>query len=128
VNTARFEPGARGVEASFAATRPGVDNEHGFPPSSKFGSKLSLGELQIAFRNMSMMEHPMHLHGHVFELASVDGVPTRGVRNDTIVVSPMMGRAEVDVVADYPGTFLLHCHNKLHMDGGLITTLAYPHL
>lgn len=46
---------------------------------------------RIAFSNMSMMDHPMHLHGHVFELASVDGVPTRGVRKDTIAVRPMMG-------------------------------------
>jgi len=80
---------------------------------------------RIAFSNMSMMEHPMHVHGHVFELASVDGVSTSGVRKDTIVVRPMMGRAEIDLVAENPGTFLIHCHNELHMDGGLMTTLAY---
>ncbi len=40
---------------------------------------------RIAFSNMSMMEHPMHLHGHVLKLASVDGVPTSGVRKDTVV-------------------------------------------
>jgi FtsP/CotA-like multicopper oxidase with cupredoxin domain len=80
---------------------------------------------RIAFSNMSSMEHPMHLHGHVFELASVDGVPTSGVRKDTVVVRPMMGQVEIDLVADNPGTFLLHCHNDLHMDGGLMTTLAY---
>ena len=80
---------------------------------------------RIAFSNMSMMEHPMHVHGHVFELASVDGVSTSGIRKDTIVVRPMMGRAEIDLVAENPGTFLIHCHNELHMDGGLMTTLAY---
>lgn len=80
---------------------------------------------RITIRNMSMMEHPMHLHGHVFELVSVDGVETSGVRKDTVVVRPMMGQVEIDVVTDNPGTFLLHCHNDLHMDGGLMTTLAY---
>jgi len=80
---------------------------------------------RIAIGNMSTMEHPMHLHGHVFELVSVDGVATSGIRKDTIVVRPMMGQVEIDVVADNPGTFLLHCHNVLHMDGGLMTTLAY---
>lgn len=79
---------------------------------------------RIGFRNMSMMEHPMHLHGHIFQLASVDGEATSGVRKDTVVVRPM-GQVEIDLVADNPGTFLLHCHNELHMDGGLITTLAY---
>ena len=80
---------------------------------------------RIGFSNMSMTEHPMHLHGHLFELASVDGVPTSGVFKDVVVVRPMMGRAEVDVVADNPGTFLLHCHNELHMDGGLATRFSY---
>ena len=80
---------------------------------------------RIAFSNMSMMEHPMHLHGHVFELASVDGAPTSGVLKDVVVVRPMMGRAEIDVLADNPGTFLFHCHNELHMDGGLATTFSY---
>lgn len=80
---------------------------------------------RIAFRNMSMMEHPMHLHGHVFELASVDGISASGVLKDVVVVRPMMGRVEIDVVADNPGTFLLHCHNALHMDGGMATTLSY---
>lgn len=66
----------------------------------------------------------MHLHGYVFELTSIDGVPTSGVRKDTVVVRPM-GRIEIDVVAYNPGTFSLHCHNALHMDGGLATTPSY---
>ena len=37
----------------------------------------------------------------------------------------MMGQAEIDVLADNPGTFLLHCHNELHMQGGFATTLTY---
>jgi len=36
----------------------------------------------------------------------------------------MMGQAEIDVVANNPGTFLLHCHNELHMDGGLATRFS----
>ena len=79
---------------------------------------------RIAFRNMSSMEHPMHLHGHVFELASIDGVATSGVLKDVVVVRPM-GRIEIDVSTYNPGDFLLHCHNELHMEGGLATTLSY---
>jgi FtsP/CotA-like multicopper oxidase with cupredoxin domain len=80
---------------------------------------------RLSFQNMSMMEHPMHLHGHVFELVSVDGRSMAGVNKDTVVVRPMMGRVSVDFVADNPGRFLLHCHNELHMDGGLGTVLRY---
>ena len=80
---------------------------------------------RLAFSNMSIIEHPMHLHGHLFELAAIDGVPTSGVRKDVVVVRPMMGQVEIDVLADNPGTFLLHCHNELHMEGGLATTLSY---
>lgn len=98
----------------------GLSYPHTVPLTVERGKRY-----RIAFSNMSMMEHPMHLHGHVFELASIDGVPTAGVRKDSIVISSMMGQAEIDLVADNPGTFLLHCHNEIHMDGGLMTTLAY---
>ena len=85
------------------------------------------GNYLIRFTNMSMMEHPMHLHGHVFELVNVDGVAMSGVRKDTVVVRPMMGRAEILLRADNPhrGRFLLHCHNQQHMDGGMMTILSY---
>lgn len=99
-------------------------NGHSYPKTTPLTVERGK-RYRIALRNMSMMEHPMHVHGHVFELVSVDGVSTSGVRKDTIVVRPMMGRAEIDLVADNPGTFLIHCHNELHMDGGLMTTLTY---
>ena len=85
------------------------------------------GHYLIHFTNMSMMEHPMHLHGHRFELVSVDGVAMSGVRKDTIVVRPMMGRADILLRANNPdrGRFLLHCHNQQHMDGGMMTILSY---
>jgi len=73
--------------------------------------------------NKSMMEHPMHLHGHVFELLSIDGAPTGGVLKDTVVVRPMLGEAIIKIVDRNVGQFLLHCHNELHMDGGLATVV-----
>lgn len=85
------------------------------------------GAYMLRFRNMSMMEHPMHLHGHGFELVNVDGVPTGGIVKDTVTVRPMGGRVDVLLRADNPyrGRFLLHCHNEQHMEGGMATIVRY---
>ena len=84
-------------------------------------------QYRLRFENMSMMEHPMHLHGHGFELLAVDGVQTSGVIKDTVTVRPMGGTVDVLVHADNPyrGRFLLHCHNEQHMQGGMATVLRY---
>jgi FtsP/CotA-like multicopper oxidase with cupredoxin domain len=81
----------------------------------------------LQFFNMSMMEHPMHTHGHIFELVRVDGQAIAGVLKDTVLVRPMMGRTDVLLRANNPyrGRFLLHCHNQQHMDGGMMTVLTY---
>jgi FtsP/CotA-like multicopper oxidase with cupredoxin domain len=36
-----------------------------------------------------------------------------------------MGRAAVDVIADNPGQWMLHCHNTYHLEAGMATTLAF---
>lgn len=84
-------------------------------------------QYHVRFENHSMMEHPMHLHGHGFELVSVDGVSTSGIIKDTVTVRPMGGVVEVLVRADNPyrGRFLLHCHNEQHMAGGMATVVRY---
>lgn len=38
---------------------------------------------------------------------------------------PPMGRVTVDVVADNPGQWLLHCHNGYHAEAGMFTALSY---
>ena len=69
--------------------------------------------------NRSMMIHPVHLHGHTFALRTT-GRP----RKDTVLV-PSMGRIDVDLVADNPGRWMLHCHNAFHMEAGMMTRLEY---
>lgn len=63
---------------------------------------------------MSMMAHPMHLHGHFFEL-DLPGRP----RKDTVLVGRMMGRMAVEFVADNPGRWFHHCHHLYHMEAGM---------
>lgn len=76
----------------------------------------------LRFANQTAMWHPMHLHGHTFQVIKPDGTP--GARKDTVIVKPMQTVA-VQLVADNPGVWMLHCHNGYHMDAGMMTTLNY---
>ena len=76
----------------------------------------------LTFNNMSMMWHPMHLHGHTFQVIRPDG--SRGARKDTVIVLPMQ-RLTVELIADNPGEWMLHCHNTYHMEAGMMTRLDY---
>ncbi|WP_454852339.1 multicopper oxidase family protein [Promicromonospora soli] len=92
-------------------------NGRAFPDSPPL--PVRSGErVRLRFINETMMFHPMHLHGHTFGL--VDG----GARKDTVIVRPME-TLEVDLDADNPGQWALHCHNILHGEAGMMTTLSY---
>ena len=74
--------------------------------------------VRLEIRNQSMMWHPIHLHGHTF--AITDG----GARKDTVNVLPGETRV-VELVADNPGQWMLHCHNTYHLERGMATVLSY---
>lgn len=74
--------------------------------------------LRIRVVNMSMMAHPIHLHGHTFALAD------SGLRKDTVMLAPMETRA-IDLDADNRGDWALHCHNICHAEAGMMTELRY---
>jgi FtsP/CotA-like multicopper oxidase with cupredoxin domain len=78
--------------------------------------------VRLTLSNASMMWHPMHLHGHTFQVVKADGRP--GARKDTVIVLPMQKLA-VDLIADNPGEWMLHCHNTYHMEAGMMTSLNY---
>ena len=77
------------------------------------------GRLRI--RNMSMMSHPIHLHGHTFQL---NGAGSNGARKDTVLIPPM-GGIDVDFAATNPGKWMIHCHNAYHAEAGMMTRLEY---
>jgi FtsP/CotA-like multicopper oxidase with cupredoxin domain len=79
---------------------------------------------RIAFHNGMEDSHPLHLHRHSFELASVAGKPTAGILKDTVNVA-RNSTVEVDVVASNPGPSLLHCHMQQHMDYGFKLLMKY---
>ena len=74
--------------------------------------------VRLRFKNMSMMFHPMHVHGHTFAL------PNGGPRKDTVIVRPMETvAAELD--ATNPGQWAMHCHNVYHAETGMMINLSY---
>ena len=77
---------------------------------------------RLRFRNASDDMHPMHLHRHTFEITHIAGTPTAGVHKDVAMLGGYQSM-EVDFVADQPGLSLLHCHQQIHMDYGLMLLL-----
>lgn len=71
--------------------------------------------------------HPMHLHGHQFNIVAVDGNPVPfGVQltrnTNTIHPGEMY---DIEFVAGNPGTWLFHCHELHHADQGMIVPVVY---
>jgi FtsP/CotA-like multicopper oxidase with cupredoxin domain len=80
--------------------------------------------VEIDLLNRTMMAHPIHLHGHVFQVIAIDGRPIQGAVRDTVLVMPM-GRVRLAFDADNPGRWALHCHNLYHMVTGMMTEFRY---
>lgn len=90
------------------------------------GEKLSEVTAPIAFRagervrvtlvNDTMMGHPIHLHGHFFEL--VTGHGAHSPRKHTVLVQPG-GKVSWDVTAN-EGDWAFHCHMLYHMAAGMM--------
>jgi FtsP/CotA-like multicopper oxidase with cupredoxin domain len=78
----------------------------------------------IEMVNQSMMAHPMHLHGHAFQVMALNGAPLAGAVRDTVLVPPM-GSVTIAFDADNPGRWAFHCHNLYHMMSGMMTEVRY---
>lgn len=80
--------------------------------------------VEIDLVNRTMMAHPMHLHGHAFQVIAIDGRPIQGALRDTVLVMPM-GRVRIAFDADNPGRWPFHCHNLYHQATGMMTEFRY---
>lgn len=67
--------------------------------------------------NDTMMTHPMHLHGHFWEI--VNGHGAHQPLKHTVRVSPG-GYIDLDLTADAPGDWAFHCHLLYHMHAGMM--------
>jgi len=81
----------------------------------------------VRFTNKTDMDHPMHLHGHVFDVLEVDGKTlARPLAKDTSLVRTNGGTLTWRFTANSPpGRWLLHCHNAVHMMDGMMTEIVY---
>lgn len=80
--------------------------------------------VEITFNDQTTMAHPMHLHGHHFQVVAINGKRFAGAVRDTVLV-PARGSVTIAFDADNPGKWALHCHHLYHMAGGMMTALEY---
>lgn len=98
------------------------------------GVKFSEGAEPLAFRhnervrvnliNDTMMPHPIHLHGHFFEV--VMGEKGHRPMKHTVNVLPG-GKVSFDLTADALGDWAFHCHMLLHMHAGMFRVVTVRH-
>ncbi|AKQ41642.1 copper-binding protein [Aurantiacibacter atlanticus] len=78
--------------------------------------------VRVKLINNTMMVHPIHLHGHFFEL--VNGAPDgRQPLKHTLNVQPG-GSAQFDLTADERGDWAFHCHLFYHMHTGMFQVVT----
>ena len=80
--------------------------------------------VELIMVNQTGMPHPMHLHGHEFQVVEIDGKRFPGAVRDTVLVPPGR-RVVIAFDANNPGLWAFHCHLLYHLDAGMFTTLKY---
>jgi CopA family copper-resistance protein len=77
--------------------------------------------VRVTMINDSMMTHPMHIHGHFFEV--VNGRTGEQPIKHTVMVLPG-AKLSFDMTADAPGDWAFHCHLLLHMHAGMMRVVT----
>lgn len=72
--------------------------------------------------NRSMMNHPMHLHGHFFRV--INGQGQYSPLKHTVIVPPMQTTV-IEFAADEVGDWFFHCHLLYHLDSGMARVVHY---
>lgn len=98
-------------------------NGAAYPNSNSLNMK-SGERVGIAFTNSTSMGHPMHLHGHDFQVVEIDGEKVSGALRDTLMVPPG-SKMTVAFDADNAGVWPMHCHLLYHLDTGMFTVVKY---
>jgi FtsP/CotA-like multicopper oxidase with cupredoxin domain len=77
----------------------------------------------FAMENDTVWHHPIHLHGHAFQVIARDGVKVpRTEWRDTVLMNPRE-RVDIAFVADNPGDWMFHCHVLEHQAGGMMAVV-----
>ncbi len=102
---------------------PGID-----PLVARQGERL-----RIRVGNLTMTNHPIHLHGPAFEVTGTDGGPVPlAARWPEVTVDVAVGQMrQIEVVCSDPGDWAIHCHKSHHtmnaMGHGVPTLIGVDH-
>jgi FtsP/CotA-like multicopper oxidase with cupredoxin domain len=86
--------------------------------------------VRIRIGNLSMDDHPIHIHGHTFRVTGTDGgpIPSSAQWPEATVLVPVGSTRDIEFVADNPGDWAFHCHKSHHtmnaMGHGIPNTLG----
>ena len=96
---------------------------NGIPLSEADKIKIKGREVtRITLNNLTMMHHPMHLHGHYFRVNNENG--DRSPLKHTVNVPPMQ-KVTIEFYNEEYGDWFFHCHVLYHMMGGMARVFSY---
>lgn len=90
-------------------------NSRIFPGIDSFNVRLN-DKVRIRIGNLTMTNHPIHLHGHEFLVTGTDGGPTpKSTRWHEVTTDVAVGQMrQIEFVADEVGDWAIHCHKSHH--------------
>ena len=96
---------------------------NGVPLAETEKIKIKKGEVtRVTLNNLTMMHHPMHLHGHFFRVLNKNG--EFSPLKHTVNVPPMQ-KVTIEFYGSEYGDWFFHCHILYHMMGGMARVISY---
>ena len=92
-----------------------------------------MDKVRLRIGNLTMTNHPIHLHGHEFLVTGTDGGPTpKSTRQYEVTTDVAVGQMrQLEFVADEEGDWAFHCHKSHHtmnaMGHGVPTMIGVDH-
>jgi len=93
-------------------------NSRVFPGIDPFVARRG-DRVRLRVGNLTMTNHPIHIHGHEFEVTGTDGGPVpKGARWPEVTADVAVGQMrQIEFIADEPGDWAVHCHKSHHTMG-----------
>tara|TARA_R110002050_G_scaffold164516_4_gene294651 strand:+ start:2985 stop:5294 length:2310 start_codon:yes stop_codon:yes gene_type:complete len=96
---------------------------NGVPLSETDNIKIEGDQVtRITLNNLTMMHHPMHLHGHFFRVINKNG--DYSPLKHTVNVPPMQA-VTIEFYGNEYGDWFFHCHILYHLMGGMARVMSY---
>ena len=96
---------------------------NGVPLSETDNIKIKGNQVtRITLNNLTMMHHPMHLHGHFFRVINKNG--DYSPLKHTVNIPPME-QVTIEFYGNEYGDWFFHCHILYHMMGGMARVFSY---